>query len=428
MNKYATYVDCLCVAVRDKGVTPEDLRLHLLSLPASSNSCKGQTLNLLSDKKEDLEKCSTIASIFTFLSTECASFLNYDIFQSILDRYQVADDPRISSYSEHLKAYVNKHKISEFVKVNPLLKHKKSSKELTLKYDIPTTSRLAKVCELKEFIAEIMDITPSALEIVDINDGCVIITFLIPSSIANYLFTQELELTPQQEKELQSRSVLWIECNGYTFNFDALVLHPDISHCSEQLDFYCKTCEKKNCIECIGENGKHKHKCKEQSQTISPHELMDKQLTNIKKALIVIHSITLKEEEVAEAAKLRKELEEKEKEIISLKSEIEKNKEIIARQENFMELSSCAQDRQLQQLLTQIDERDITILHLQAGNENDVLSRAVVVSIKALSMNLRNKKSMNTREMEELKLQVEDIVDKMLGLDSLDNEDILDCL
>lgn len=123
------------------------------------------------------------------------------------------------SYHEHLKEYIEKHKVSEFVKVNPLLKEKVGFKELTLKYDIEYTSKLAKVDELKKFLAIIMGLHPSALHIVDIKEGCVVVTFLISASVADTIFIPGIAFTPQQEDELETASVLWMKCNGYTLNF-----------------------------------------------------------------------------------------------------------------------------------------------------------------------------------------------------------------
>ena len=97
---------------------------------------------------------------------------------------------------------------------------KNGSKELILKYDIENTCRLAKIDTLKKFIAKIMDdLNPSALQIVDIEDGCVILTFLIPASVADAIFTPTKVFTQQQEEEFQSASILWLKCNGQPFFF-----------------------------------------------------------------------------------------------------------------------------------------------------------------------------------------------------------------
>ncbi len=218
--KYASYVDTIRGIIKDRGVTPEDLRSYLLSLSAFSTSSTGQTLALLCDKEIALKQCNTIAEVFSLLTTKCASFLDYEIFQNILDHYKISKDEEQLKYYEHLENFIKNHKVSEFIKVNPLLKkYANGSKKLVLKCDVEKTCRLAKVKEIKKFIAQILNLNPSALQIIDINDGCVAVTFLIPASVADAIFTPNTVLTPKQEEELRAKSVLQLECNGYTFDF-----------------------------------------------------------------------------------------------------------------------------------------------------------------------------------------------------------------
>ncbi len=222
-------MDCLRGEIEEKGVTPEELRLFLLNLPVSSNSnsSKRQKLTLLSDNQQhDLEKCATITAIFTFLR-KCTSFLNYDIYQSLVENYNISIDQEKMKYPDHLKDFIEKHSIEEFAKINPQLKTKTDSKELTLKFDIETTCSLARVAELETFIANILELNPSALELVDIAKGCVIVTFLIPASMADAIFTPDTVFTSEQEDELREASVLWLKCNGYTFHFGKTTVHTE---------------------------------------------------------------------------------------------------------------------------------------------------------------------------------------------------------
>ncbi len=84
-------------------------------------------LALMSDKKLELRNKNTITEIFDFLTTECTFFLNYDIFLKIHENYNISKDQNIMSTSRLIL------KNSEFAKINPLLKSKSGSKELTLK-------------------------------------------------------------------------------------------------------------------------------------------------------------------------------------------------------------------------------------------------------------------------------------------------------
>lgn len=219
---YGSYVDCLREIIEEKEVSPKALRTYLLTLSAFRESSGNQMLTLMSDKKSELQKAETILDVFDFLITECASFLNCDIFERIIKRYKIdveREKYEELQYPELLVAYIRKHQISEFVKINPLLKSKIGTKELIVKYDIESTCRLAKVKDLEKFIADMFDLLPSALEIVDIKDGCIIVTFLIPASVAEVLFTSVTTFSSDQEDQLKCAEVLWLKCNGYTFHF-----------------------------------------------------------------------------------------------------------------------------------------------------------------------------------------------------------------
>lgn len=216
IKKYAAYVDC---AVEKKEVSPIELRFYLLSISAfCSGSCNGQRFALVSDEHE-LKSCATITDIFAFLTTKCASFLNYDIFQDIIKKYDIATDRSELNYPQYVNEYIEKHKVSEFMKINPLLKPKNGSETLTLKYDVDYTCKLAKISELKNSLAEILDLHPSALHIIDIEEGCIVVTFHILASVAKAIFVHERVFTSQQKNAFHAASVLWLKCNGYTFNF-----------------------------------------------------------------------------------------------------------------------------------------------------------------------------------------------------------------
>ena len=154
------------------------------------------------------------------LIKEYASFLNYEIFQLIVDKYQLDNGQEEFKYPDHLKAYVNEHKISEFVEINPLLKDfTDSSKEVILKIDIVATSRLAKIKNLGTKFAEILHVNPITLRLLDIKEGCVVVTFLIPTPVAKIVFNKYTTLTERQIQDFKTLAILWMKCNGCYFFF-----------------------------------------------------------------------------------------------------------------------------------------------------------------------------------------------------------------
>ena len=220
VKKYGLYVDCLRTILQEKGATPSELRDHLHSVSVFSANCTEHGLALIPDKDHQLNKAESITDIIVFLKNQCSSFLDYEIFQGIAKKYNINEDREELRYGEHLKAYVDMHKVSEFIQINPLLKSKDNSKKLTLKLDIQSTCRLAKVVELKESIAEVLKLNPSALHLVDCKNGCVVVTFSIPADVADLLFTTDTEFTPHQVDQFRAFSVLWIECNNQSFHFE----------------------------------------------------------------------------------------------------------------------------------------------------------------------------------------------------------------
>ncbi len=214
-RRYASFVVCLCNAVEAKGVSLKQFRLYLLGLSAFESSHKGKQPIVLDDVKAEIKKADSISVIFEVLTTECCSFINVGIFQSIISEYEIntASDKNLQ-YSEHLKTYLKNHKISEFIMINPKLESvPKGSEELILKFNIALPNEITKVLDLKSAIAKILGIRPYTLRLIDIEEGCVVVTFLIPTTVANYVFASGL--TAEQKAKIQALSVLWLKCGDY---------------------------------------------------------------------------------------------------------------------------------------------------------------------------------------------------------------------
>ena len=216
--KYSTYVSSIRECLQAKGVRPADLCADLMNLTAFNHTRKKRSL--LSSHKTDLRDATELNGIFYLISDEYSSFLNFEVFQWIVDRHHLDNGQEEFQYPQHLKAYLNSHKISEFVEINPLLKDfSDASKEMVLKIDIESTSELAKLEKLRTAVAQILGLQPAALRLLDVEEGCVVVTFLIPSLVAEIIFSKHSVLTIEQVEEFRVLNVLWLECNDRTFSF-----------------------------------------------------------------------------------------------------------------------------------------------------------------------------------------------------------------
>ena len=218
MHHYACYVSHLCECVKRKGVDVHELCTFLLRLFAFAPSDKyhQQDKMLLSRMKVELKEAKTINDIFDLVGEECASFLNYSIYQSILEKYCGDIDCEEFKYPDKLQAYIDQHSIKEFFDVNPQLEEfTKSSKKLKFKIDIESTSRVARIVNLKSAIAKVLRLKPSALRLYSVEEGCVIATFLIPVHVADAIFSSDVVITMEERKKLQDLSVIWMKCGDY---------------------------------------------------------------------------------------------------------------------------------------------------------------------------------------------------------------------
>ena len=118
-NRYASYVHCIRKSIKEKGVTAEDLCAYLMNLRAFKPGNRKQMPVLLSGMRDELERAKTIDKIFIILSDKCASFLNFEIFQSIADDYEIDKNQERLNYPQYLREYAEKHKLSEFIDMNP---------------------------------------------------------------------------------------------------------------------------------------------------------------------------------------------------------------------------------------------------------------------------------------------------------------------
>jgi hypothetical protein len=222
MKRYGSYVQYIRKSIINQGVTAETLSTFLMGLFAFNH--REQQDVLLSGSK--LEEAVEVNFIFRLLIKEYSSFLNYGIFQIIQEEYVADEGQRELQYPSHLKEYIKKHNVAEFT--NPALeKHTDSSQIMTVKFDIPETCKLARLDNLKNEIAKILKITPLGLQLIDVEKGCVKVTFLVANSIANVIFTgdQHEIFSPQEKDEFQALSIQWLKCKGYEWNFAAEVGH-----------------------------------------------------------------------------------------------------------------------------------------------------------------------------------------------------------
>ena len=214
---YASFVQCIKTCIKEKGVETSDLRSYLLNMNSFFRDDKQKPV-LFSDLENELKVAENIDEIFMMIS-KYASFLNYDIFQSIIKDYEIDKNRDELKYVKHLKEYVNKHKLSEFIDINPKLKEFDKGKKIILKIDIETTCSITHIVDIRKSLARILGLKKSAVRIYDVKEGCIMVMLLIPTTTADVIFSSDKKFTTKEVKKFQALSILWLECNGRNFKF-----------------------------------------------------------------------------------------------------------------------------------------------------------------------------------------------------------------
>ena len=202
ITRYAKFSSSVYEIVKIKNVPVGDFLYFLKSLP----DCK--------NKFNSLPEDSTLLDVFYIIGDKLASYLHYEIFLSIIEKYCTSseisdcDDFR---YPEYLKDYINHLDIKHFLEINSELENLSSTdmKKLCLKIDMDETTKITRIKDLESSIAEILgpSTRPSELKLIDVKKGCLILTFLIPNAI----FTKTL--TKDQIKKFHSLSIRWLKCD-----------------------------------------------------------------------------------------------------------------------------------------------------------------------------------------------------------------------
>ena len=177
-----------------------------------------EIIHFLKNKLDsDLEGANSLDDIFGLLwkrNQTSFNFLNYRIYESLRDTFIPEERDKAFNLPDYLKDYANKHRLSEFLEINPKLKEiiNTSNNILQIKFNTQESDKLINVLELQQSLAPLLEVKPSALQILNIEQGCVIVTFLIPPRVAEVAFQHVREFTPEQLSRL---SVKWIKL-GYS--------------------------------------------------------------------------------------------------------------------------------------------------------------------------------------------------------------------
>ena len=203
-QKFLTLQTVVREYMRSSKVPLDDIVTHVLEYVEVFDPEIDKKVRLLQEKH--LRCVASTDELFIVLGKRW-NFLECDMLIRIAEHY--GDDvihKKVEDYHRDLKEFLENRKISELPEDLSLSSCGNGVYEhvvMKLDQNDPT---LKEIKELKSKICEILDIMPSTLLIVDVKNGCVEVTFLIPVRIAQYVFGKPI--TDAQCEALIAASVL----------------------------------------------------------------------------------------------------------------------------------------------------------------------------------------------------------------------------
>ena len=218
---YSDYTDCVAVSLVKKKVDIHRLKSFSLNLYVGYDE---HNLKLLSSKPGAVHEFKQLENVYDVISelSNFASFLNFNVFEQIINKFEIDKTQEELKYPEKLRQYVEKHTVSEFMEIHPVLnRYTDDTKKLVIILDVKQiTDSISEMLDIGQALAHIMKLDQCQLLIHNIGGGSVTVTFLIPAFVADYMFSGQKECIFSQEQieELRKISIKMLKCNGYEFD------------------------------------------------------------------------------------------------------------------------------------------------------------------------------------------------------------------
>ena len=200
-KSFATLQTAIRRSLKEREVSTQDVIAHVIGFGVSD------------EHKKELMALNSVDRVFITL-TDYWSFLDCDLLENIVENYGCdSDQERIEKYQEELTSFC-KRRISEVPNKNLILSSDQTHEQMVVKLNI-SDPRLTIIKDLKIKICKVLSIEPWSLQIMEVKEGCVLVTFLIPIQISKCLFSKSL--TEAQREDLSNLSVLTLTCSNYGF-------------------------------------------------------------------------------------------------------------------------------------------------------------------------------------------------------------------
>ena len=219
MGTFASLVDETCKSIKNK-VTIEVFTLWLKQLQALKvNLCSESTPGLLAQQIHEISQAGSMEQVFLILS-DYWSWYNYYLLEEIINKYGDKDDQkRLDDFKENFSVFAQ-NRIVEFsqhpMTFGAAVGGDKTRIPLLFKVDRKWDSvHINQLPEIHQNLASILRVNPHTLYLASIQQGCILMIFLIPSSVAQVVFP----LSASQQEALAASNIMQVMCGSHCHRF-----------------------------------------------------------------------------------------------------------------------------------------------------------------------------------------------------------------
>ncbi len=216
--QFGNLVSQLCQSLEMRTISKDSLVAGLMGFNCLNKVFDSRNQCVFRDQRDKLCKCLTIAEVWQIIA-DYFSFFDYDMVELITNQFGTdVDKENMKLYKTkfvgYAKCVVEKGKISSDSREDTVTMIVK----LDSSYDNCEMSRL-KLFESN--LSSILNLKDGVLKLCKIDDGCIELTFLLPSFITSDIFP----LSTDQERALHSQGVLQLHCGDVNYTAEVFNVH-----------------------------------------------------------------------------------------------------------------------------------------------------------------------------------------------------------
>ena len=224
MMQFQKLVSATVKSLIGRKVPLDELVLHVMTLGTFDPVFKEPQVPLLQHRLEKLKTASTICKFFLILN-DYFSFFNYEIVEHIIMELGTnKDKANLHNYQEKFDQYVGRRIFECVPHLGPESETDQPNLVVKLdeQFDNYTGTKVKRFCRK---LSETFNLSKGVLRLCRVEEGCIQLTFQVPSFVQQEIFP----LSREQERILQAEGVIKLRCGEYQFPDDAELSHHEIN-------------------------------------------------------------------------------------------------------------------------------------------------------------------------------------------------------